>query len=175
LQLELLEEPGVTSEEVEAEARREPLSALRECERKPHPGRQILPDHLPRVEQVVACKDRTCQQCGGETTLIGYDESEHLDMEPVRFFVRVVKREKRSCRQCKTSGVVMAELAPRIVEKGIASDRVVVETVVAKYCDHGVPRTWRQQCRRGAVREMRVGPSKPEIRIRLQTTASCCR
>jgi transposase len=30
----------------------------------------------------------------------------------------------------------MAELAPRIVEKGIASDRVVVETVVAKYCDH---------------------------------------
>ena len=137
LQLELLdEEPGVTSEEVEAEARREPLPAARERGRKPHPGRQIFPEHLPRVEQVVACKDRTCQQCGGETTLIGYDESEHLDMEPVRFFVRVVKREKRGCRQCKTSGVVMAELAPRIVEKGIASDRVVVETVVAKYCDH---------------------------------------
>ena len=137
LQLELLdEEPGVTGEEVEAEARREPLPAARERERKPHPGRQILPDHLPRVEQVVACKDRTCQQCGGETTLIGYDESEHLDMEPVRFFVRVVKREKRGCRQCRASGVVMAELAPRIVEKGIASDRVVVETVIAKYCDH---------------------------------------
>jgi hypothetical protein len=30
----------------------------------------------------------------------------------------------------------MAELAPRIVEKGLGSDRVVVETVVAKYCDH---------------------------------------
>ena len=30
----------------------------------------------------------------------------------------------------------MAELAPRIVDKGMASDRVVVETVVAKYCDH---------------------------------------
>ena len=30
----------------------------------------------------------------------------------------------------------MAELAPRIVEKGLASDRVVIETVVAKYCDH---------------------------------------
>jgi transposase len=137
LQLQLLdEEPGVTGEEVAAEARREPLPTARERERNPHPGRQILPDHLPRVEQVVVCKDRTCQQCGGETALIGYDESEHLDMEPVRFFVRVVKREKRGCRQCKTSGVMMAELAPRIVEKGIASDRVVVETVVAKYCDH---------------------------------------
>ncbi len=25
---------------------------------------------------------------------------------------------------------------PRIVEKGLASDRVVIDTVVAKYCDH---------------------------------------
>jgi transposase len=30
----------------------------------------------------------------------------------------------------------MPPLAPRIVEKGLASDRVVIETVVAKYCDH---------------------------------------
>src|SRR5271155_5252876 len=30
----------------------------------------------------------------------------------------------------------MAELAPRIVDKGLASDRVVIETVVSKYCDH---------------------------------------
>jgi hypothetical protein len=30
----------------------------------------------------------------------------------------------------------MAVLAPRIIEKGIASDRLVMETVVAKYCDH---------------------------------------
>ena len=30
----------------------------------------------------------------------------------------------------------MPPLAPRIVEKGLASDRVVVETVVAKYADH---------------------------------------
>jgi transposase len=84
---------------------------------------------------MVACADRTCKQCGAQTTLIGYDESEQLDVEPARFFVRVVKREKRSCREC-SSAVMMAELAPRIIEKGLASDRVVVETVVAKYCDH---------------------------------------
>ena len=29
-----------------------------------------------------------------------------------------------------------APLAERIVEKGLASDRVVINTVVAKYCDH---------------------------------------
>jgi hypothetical protein len=55
------------------------------------------------------------------------------------------------------------------------SDAVVINTVVAKYCDHCVPRTCRRQRRCGAMEEMRVGPSKPEIRIRLQTTASCCR
>jgi transposase len=137
LQLELLEaEPGVTGEEVEAEAKREPLAGASQRERKPHPGRQSLPKTLPRVEQVVPCADRNCKHCGAETTLIGYDESEQLDVEPARYFVRVVKREKRSCRGCDTGAVVMPELAPRMIEKGLASDRVVVETVVAKYCDH---------------------------------------
>jgi transposase len=32
--------------------------------------------------------------------------------------------------------VAMAELAPRIVDKSLASDGVVIHTVVAKYCDH---------------------------------------
>ena len=137
LQLELLEsEPGATGEEVEAEAKREPLPSTRTRERKPHPGRQTLPENLPRVEQVVTCADRNCRRCGAETTLIGYDESEQLDVEPARYFVRVTKREKRGCRRCNAGGVVMAELAPRIIEKALASDRVVIETVVAKYCDH---------------------------------------
>src|SRR5687768_16587908 len=52
LQLELLEqEPGVTGEEVQAEANREPLPSAPARERKPHPGRQALPKHLPRVEE----------------------------------------------------------------------------------------------------------------------------
>ena len=137
LQLKLLDgEPGVTGEEVEAEAKRKCVPNTLEQQRKPHPGRQSLPKNLPRVEQVVACADRSCQQCGAETTLIGYDESEQLDVKPARFFVRVVKREKRSCRECCAGAVVMPELAPRIIEKGLASDRVVVDTVVAKYCDH---------------------------------------
>ena len=137
LQLELLEEePGVSSEEVEAESRREPVPAREPRERRPHPGRQRLPESLPRVEDVVVCTERNCRHCGAETTVIGYDESEVLDVEPARYFVRVVRREKRACRGCNGGSVAMPEAAPRIVEKGLASDRVVVETVVAKYCDH---------------------------------------
>ena len=137
LQLRLLieEEPSTTRQEVEAEAAREPLAKVPRRERKTHPGRQPLPEHLPRVEQVIPCAERNCQQCGSETAVIGYDHSEQLDVEPARYLVRVTKREKRVCRRCE-QGVRMAELPERIVERGLASDRVVIETVVAKYCDH---------------------------------------
>jgi transposase len=138
LQLELLadQEPGTTLDEVEAESERAPLTVAPPRERKPHPGRQRLPEHLERVEEVVACAEQTCRQCGGETTVIGYDESEQLDVVPARYFVRVIKREKRACRGCDKGAVTMAPLEPRIVEKGLASNPVVVETVTAKYLDH---------------------------------------
>lgn len=138
LQLALLadEEPGTTLDEVEAEARRAPLTDAPPRQRRPHPGRQRLPENLLRVEEVVRCSEQSCRQCGAVTTVIGYDESEQLDVEPARYFVRVIKREKRACRGCQAGTVTMPPLAPRIVEKGLASDRVVVETVVAKYSDH---------------------------------------
>jgi len=138
LQLELLaeEEPGTTLDEVEAEAQRAPLSSAPPRQRRQHPGRQRLPENLPRLEEIVRCSEQTCRQCGAATTVIGYDESEQLDMEPARYFVRVTKREKRACRCCQPGTITMPPLAPRIVEKGLASDRVVVETVVAKYSDH---------------------------------------
>src|ERR1700761_916504 len=135
LQLELLaeEEPGATRDEVEAESQREPIPATQPRERKPHPGRKPLPKSLPRVEEVIACEPN-CKHCGGQTRVIGYDTSEVLDREPAKWFVRITKREKRSCGKC--SAIQMPPLAPRILEKGLASDRVIIETVVAKYCDH---------------------------------------
>jgi transposase len=136
LQLELLaeQEPGVSRQEVEAEAQREAILPQLPRERKRHPGRQRLPENLPRIEQVIRCAEANCTTCGSETSIIGYDQSEQLDREPARWFVRVTKREKRACGRC--SAVAMPELEPRIVEKGLASDRVVVDTVIAKYCDH---------------------------------------
>src|SRR5262245_39559286 len=138
LQLELLaeEEPGVSADEVHAESGRERIEKITHSERKPHPGRERLPENLPRVENVIGCEEQTCRACGRETSIIGYDESEHLDVEPARYFVRVIKREKRACRSCERGTVTMAPLEPRIVEKGLASDAVVIDTVVSKYCDH---------------------------------------
>src|SRR5215813_10518016 len=62
LQLQLLteEEPGTTVDEVEAEARRTPLTDVPPRQRRPHPGRRRLSENLPRVEQVVPCAQQTC-------------------------------------------------------------------------------------------------------------------
>ena len=135
LQLKLLDqEPGVTRDEIEAESRRKRLPQKPPRERKPHPGRKPLPENLPRIEQMIACTDVNCKTCGAETSIIGYDQSEVLDHEPARWLVRVTKREKRACEKC--ASIAMPELAPRIVEKGLASDTVIINTVIAKYCDH---------------------------------------
>jgi len=70
-----------------------------------------------------------CKRCGKETVVIGYEESSQLEVEPAKYFVLVTKREKRACRSCEDLGVVSAPLPPRIIEKCLASDRIVIETV----------------------------------------------
>ena len=103
-----------------------------------HPGRQKLPANLPRVERLLPCTpdQRVCKRCGKETVVIGYEESSQLDVEPAKYFVLVTKREKRACRSCEELGVVSATLPRRIIEKCLASDRIVIDTVVSKYCNH---------------------------------------
>jgi transposase len=103
-----------------------------------HPGRQELPGHLPRVVRVLVCPpdQRVCKKCGKEMIVIGYEESCQLDVLPVKYFVVVTKREKRACKGCEEQGVVEAPLPSRIIEKSLAADSVVIDTIVHKYCDH---------------------------------------
>ena len=83
--------------------------------------------------------------------MIGYESAEQLDVEPAKYFIRVTKREKRACKACEEEGVQCAPLPVRIIEKGLASDRVVIDTVVSKYADH-VPRY-----RQSAILERETG------------------
>ena len=68
--------------------------------------------------------------------MIGYEKSEQLDVKPAEYFVVVTKREKRACKDCEEQGVECAPVPARIIEKGLASDRVVIDTVVSKYADY---------------------------------------
>ena len=137
-QLELLElEPGVSSAEVQAESERAQLKLPLKGAKK-HPGRQELPAHLPRIEKIIACTSEqcVCGNCGKENSVIGYEKSEQLDVKPAEYFVVVTKREKRACKDCEEQGVECAPAPVRIIEKGLASDRVVIDTVVSKYADY---------------------------------------
>lgn len=149
LQLELLGlEPAVSSDEIVAESGRDPLPEESTAEAKTvpapaqksrtkHPGRNELPAHLERVEKIIACTPAqcTCGQCGGETRVIGYEETEVLDMKPIEFFVTVLKREKRACKSCEEQGVQTAAAVERIAPKSLFSDAVAIDFVVKKYCD----------------------------------------
>jgi len=139
-QLDLLDlEPGVSHLEVQAESERGPLPERIKTQRsRRHPGRQELPANLPRVERVIACTPEqcTCESCGQAMTVIGYDQSEQLDVEPAEYFVLVTKREKRACRKCEEGGVAAAPVPAKIIDKGLVSDRVVIDTVISKYSDH---------------------------------------
>ncbi len=137
-QMQLFELEPVISEMTE-QAESEHAPAHRSTKKSvKHPGRQELPANLPRVERILPCAldQRVCKRCGRETVVIGYEESSQLDVEPAKYFVLVTKREKRACRSCEELGVVSAPLPPRIIEKCLASDRIIIDTVVSKYCNH---------------------------------------
>jgi transposase len=147
LQLEFLDlEPAVSSDEIETEAASGPLSEdeqnaplaaqQQQKKRKPHPGRNELPAHLERVEQIVPCavEQCTCGKCGGATRVIGYEETEVLAMKPSVYFVRVVKREKRACTACVTQGIATAPAPVRIAPKSILADETILSILIDKYC-----------------------------------------
>ena len=64
--------------------------------------------------------------------MIGYEESEQLDVEPAKYFVLVTKREKRACKRCEERGVMPA----RIIEKSLVGNQVIVDAIVGKYSNH---------------------------------------
>ena len=147
LQLELLDhEPAVSSEEIESEAASGPPpeaeqnksgEATSRRKNKQHLGRNELPAHLERIEEIVACAvgECRCGKCGAETRVIGYEETEVLGMKPAVYFVRVIKREKRACSHCVGQGVVTSPTPQRIAPKSIFADETIIEFIVRKYCD----------------------------------------
>ena len=142
LQLSLLDfEPAVSDEEIAAESARPPLPVVpptltpSRSAAKKHPGRNQLPTHLARVEKIVACTEAQCLcgSCGATTKVIGYEETEVLDVRPAEYFVTVIKREKRACSQCARHGVQTAALLVRIADKSIFSDALLIDFVMKKY------------------------------------------
>jgi transposase len=150
LQFQLLDlEPGVSGDEIETEIASGPLpdSSERTPEgnkptekqrraRQNHPGRNELPAHLERIEEIIPCSagERICEKCSREADVIGYETTEALSKKPAEYCVLVIKREKRACR-CEEHGVVTAGVPEGIAPKSIFSDEVIIDFLVGKFCD----------------------------------------
>ena len=145
LQLQLLEaEPCVTVEEIAGESERVATDPAARTPRKPaddgkgkHPGRVELPAHLERRLEIipVAPAECRCGQCGKDQPIIGYEESEHLELEPLKYFVRQIRREKRGSCGCR-GGVVCAPLPVRILPKSKLGDGLIIEVLDQKFGMH---------------------------------------
>lgn len=139
----LLTEVSLSAGEVDQEAERPeaekqiPLPKAKRP-RPNHPGREQLPEHLERREEIIPCcpQDCTCQKCGGERPVIGYETREELGCEPAKFFVRVIKREKRGSHCLEEQGVATAAAPAQIVPKSKLSDEFIIEVLAKKYQQH---------------------------------------
>lgn len=132
-----------------------------------------LPADLPRVIRLHEPASCQCPDCGSAMRRLGEDTSEQLDFVPGYFPVIRHVRPKLACGAC--ARIVQAAAPSRPIERGLPTAALLAQVIGAKYADHCVSRTRQGGRRRGAVQEMRVGPSRSRIRTWSQTTASCCR
>jgi transposase len=94
-----------------------------------------LPEHLPRIEVVIAPETTACACCGSVMQVIGEDRSSRLDVIPAQYRVIVTRRPKYACRSCQ-EGVVQAAAPARLIAGGLPTEQLVAHVLVAKYADH---------------------------------------
>ena len=95
-----------------------------------------LPEHLPRIEEVIEPESTLCP-CGcGEMARVGEDRSERLDIVPARLRVLVTIRPKYICRSCEGKGNAQAPAPEHLVPRGLPSEALVAHTLVSKFGDY---------------------------------------
>jgi Transposase and inactivated derivatives len=105
--------------------------------RRPAAKRNLghLPDHLPRIEQVIEPVQKVCP-CGcAEMVKIGEDRAERLDIIPARSQVIVTVRPRYACRRCD-AGITQAATPNWLIEGGLPTEGTLAHVAVSKYADH---------------------------------------
>ncbi len=100
--------------------------------KKPHPGRMKLPEHLRR-EIIILTPDT-------DTTnlkKIGEEVTEVLDYIPGELYVKQLIRPKYVVPGSDTNTTILtASLPSRIIEKGMVGEGLLAQIIVDKYVDH---------------------------------------
>lgn len=119
------------------EARKEARAKAPNTDNRPRAKRNIgrLPQHLPRIENVIEPADVTCP-CGcGPMTRIGEDRTERLDITPAQFRVIATVRPKYACRTCADT-VVQAPAPAHLIEGALPTEALIAHVLTTKYGDH---------------------------------------
>jgi transposase len=134
LQLVLEDIDGAVAALEAAEDRADPKTRERRAaERRANRGK--LPEHLPRIVEILLPAETCCPCCEGVLFEIGSDESQRLDVVPAQYRVIVTRRPKLACRACH--GVVLQHAAPeRLIRGGLPTERLVAHVIDAKYHWH---------------------------------------
>ena len=133
---EKMDQIEMALENIEMEAVPEPTSAAPpEPDEKQQPKRKPLPDHLPRIDDVIPVPETCCKECGStELRPLSESVTEELDYIPARFVVRRIVRPKLSCRTCET--IHQAPMPSRPIERGRPTAGLLAHVLVSKYADH---------------------------------------
>lgn len=105
--------------------------------KKPRKPRSLKHRDLPRVrvEHDVPEADRTCACCGETKARIGEETREEIDYVPASVVVTEHVRPKYACRRC-ADGVVIADLPPALIERGMPGPGLLAQIATAKFADH---------------------------------------
>ncbi len=117
------EQPSVAS----TDPKQETITYKRK--KKKHPGRNPLPEHLPRVQHII---EPDCDVSGLKR--IGEEITEVLCRQPGTTFVLQYIRYKYEAP--KGDGVLIGELPSRAIPKSIAHESLLADMLVKKYADH---------------------------------------
>lgn len=107
------------------------------------PVRKPLPGSLPREEKIVDLPEeqKVCPRSGAALKRIGEEQSEQLDIEPMKAKVIVTTRPKYAC-DCDvcTSGIetptiITASVEPQPIPKSMAAPGLLAYIAVQKFSD----------------------------------------
>ena len=82
---------------------------------KAKPKRNPLPEHLERIDQVLAIGE-DCSECGGDLSKLGEDITEELEYITGCFVVNKIIRPRISCSRCEV--ISQAPMPSRPIERG---------------------------------------------------------
>lgn len=125
IQAEAIAERVVTTKTVEVTR----TSTTITPNKKEHPGRMKLPEHLERRETIVEPAEDVslCKKIGDEV-------SEELEYEPGKLYINRIVRPRYA--KPDNGGIVTAPMIERPLPKAIAGPALLANIVIEKYVDH---------------------------------------